>query len=487
MSLIKKLAGESVIYGLSSILPRILNILVSMTYITYRFPNHEEVGIYNILYAYTALLLTIFVFRLDTAYFRFASGKEGDDRVFSSALIPLCLSTVVLGSLVFAFAQPIATALGYEDSPQYIRWFSIIIACDVYSAMFYGRFRLEKRPLRFLAYRLLNVLLIIGFTLFLLEVAPRMMPSLITALGQVFTISREIDYTYVANVLASIIVMLAMIPEAIKTKWVYDHATFKKMIKYAYPLVIVGVAGTISQTFATPLQERWISDDLLYNREQAGIYGSVSKIAIFINLVIIAYNYAAEPFFFSNSTRTDAKSLYGKITYLFTICISVATVAIMAYLDLILLFIGESYRSGVAIVPYLLFSFIFLGLYYNFSIWYKLTDKTKIGAWISVSGMVIMVGLNYWLLPRYGYVASSWAVMACYAFMATMGYLTGQKYYPIEYPIGKMVLIIGAAFLSTLLLNYATSWIYGTLILFAYILAIFLWQGKAIAEMIRTK
>ena len=491
MSLIKKLAGDTVIYGISSILPRLLQFLVGMTYITYRFPNQENVGIYNILYAYAALILTILLFRMDTAFFRYGRDQESSQRVFFTALIPVLFLSVVTCALVVWNSDSIARAMSYEDSPQYLRWFSYITCFDAIAAMFYARFRLDNRPLRFLFYRIANVLFTIFLTLTFLEVLPRLWPEALNFVNKLFTISREIDYVFIANLIASFFVLMAMIPELRRVEFNFDKAIFKKLLNYSWPLVIVGLAGIISQSFSTPLQERWLSADINFNRGQAGIYGSVAKLALLLNLFIVAFNYAAEPFFFNNSDKKESKAVYGQVAFLFTIVICLVSLGIVAYLDLIQFVIGSSYRGGLPIVPHLLFAFIFLGLYYNVSIWFKLSDNTKIGALIALGGMSIMLLINSILLPKLGIIASAYAALSCFAFMTTVAWWTGQKYYPIPYPVRDILQYLGLTAILVFGLSYLRNhtelpiWIFGSLAIVVYLGVTYLKDGARLLEMIR--
>lgn len=491
MSMIKKLAGDTVIYGLSSILPRLLQFLVGMTYITYRFPDQENVGIYNILYAYTALILTVLLFRMDTAFFRYGKEKETSKKVFFTALLPVFIFAGLACSLVIYKSQSIADWMSYGDTPQYLRWFALIIGFDTISALFYARFRLDNRPIRFLVYRIANVLFTIGLTLSFLELMPRYWPSGLVYIQNVFSITREIDYVFIANLIASFFVLLSMIPELRNVEYKFDTRIFKKMLTYSWPLVIVGLAGIISQSFSTPLQERWISDNIVFNREQAGIYGSVAKLALLLNLFITAFNYAAEPFFFNNADKKESKALYGKIAYLFTIIICFVSIGLITYLDIVQYVIGSNFRSGLVIVPYLLFAFIFLGLYYNVSIWFKLSDNTKIGALIALGGMSIMVSINYMFLPTLGYVASAYAAMACFAFMLIAAWVSGQKYFPIYYPVRSILKYLLVTAVMVFGLSYLRNnsdlpiWALGSACILLYLALVFIQDGAKIKAILK--
>lgn len=473
MSLVKKLAGETVIYGLSSILPRLLQYLIGMTYLTYRFEDQQQVGIYTTLYAITAVVLTILLFRLDTAYFRFA-GKEDARSVFSTAFFSLLTTTVVICGLAVWQADWLTAQLESRDNPQYIRWFAMIIGFDTIAMLFYARFRYEQRPLRFLAFRLGNVFLYIMMVFLFLEILPRIAPSVMPMIAASLGVMRDIDYTFVANLFASIVILLLMLPQLTTVQLTFDWSLWRKMISYAWPLVVVGGAGVFTMSGAAPLQELYLSDDVIYNQEQVGIYGSAAKVALVLNLMIVAFNYAAEPFFFKHADDRNKGNLYGQIAHLFTIVICGAVIGVVAYLDLIKYVIGDEYRSALHVVPYLLFAFLLLGLYYNVSIWYKLSDKTLLGAAIAILGMVIMVGINVIYLPRIGVIASAYAVLACYSVMLVVGYLAGQHYYPIQYPVRRILRYIALTAVLTIGIStvrgadYPHVWLIGSIALVVY-------------------
>jgi O-antigen/teichoic acid export membrane protein len=261
--------------------------------------------------------------------------------------------------------------------------------------------------------------------------------------------------------------------------------------------VVVGLAAVINQLIALPLLENLLPGTLEENRAQAGIYSAAAKLAVLMNLFTQAFNYAAEPFFFSHATRTDARELYGRVAQAFALVGSVVFAGILLYLDLIKYFLGAHLREGLGVVPVLLLAYFFLGLYYNFSIWYKLADRTKIGAYISVGGMIITLLINFMLVPNplVGYYGAALAALACYGFMATASYFTGQRYYPIEYPIWKILAYIGTAiavYMISLALQPLTggslwlSLLINTVLMGAYLFGFYRLEGKAIRELIRS-
>ena len=434
MSFVKKLAGETVIYGMSSILPRIIHYLFFTIYITYKFEDTLQYGIYSELYAYATVILVLFLFRMDTAFFRFGSNKEDQEQIFSTALLPVIIIAILGTTLMYLNADFLSHVIQYEHGGNYVKWFAFILGFDAIAGMFYARFRLQGRPYRFLFYRVLNVVLTLVLVFLFLEVFPR--------LGiQIFDVQEEIDYVFIANLIASATVLFLMLPEMLKVKWKFDSALWKKMLWYSTPLVIVGIAGNINQVFAAPLQKYLLGGEARENLAVAGKYMGPAKIALLLNLFTVAFNYAAEPFFFNNVGKENSEKAYGQIIHAFTIVAGVAMVGIVCFQELVILMIGESYRGPQEIIPILLFAYLFLGLYYNVSIWYKLSDKTTYGAFISIGGAVITLAISFLFLNEYGYIVSAWASLACYTFMLVAGYVLGQVHHPIEYPVKKIIIL----------------------------------------------
>jgi len=454
MSLIKKLAGETAIYGMSHILSRILLFVVFTIYLTRRFDGDTtEYGIYTDMYSYATVILTILIFRMDTALFRF--GSKGDmQRVFNTGFFAVLGFSVIVLGLLLPFIDKLSDVLAYSESPHYIRWFAYILVLDAITALVFARLRLQSRPIRFMLYKLLNVGLTIILVLGFLEFLPKYAPTFFEQLSGFLPISRQIDFVFLANLIASAAVVLAMIPEFSSVRFTFDSQLFKKMAWYAMPLVIVGIAGNINQAFAAPIQKYFLGDNILENLANAGVYGAAAKLAILLNLFTTAFNYAAEPFFFKNSDHKDSKIIYGKVALAFTLVACFAVLALIFYIDIIILLLGESYRSGINVVPILLFAYVFLGLYYNVSIWYKLKDKTHIGAMISLVGVFVTILISIALLPSIGTIASAWAALGCYVVMVVIGYFIGQKYYPIDYPVKKILAYILLTIILSLVAQY---------------------------------
>jgi O-antigen/teichoic acid export membrane protein len=446
LSLLKKLAGETAIYGTSSILSRLLHYVILTPYFTRVFAQGEY-GIVSDLYTWAALLLVLFTYRMETAFFRFGSREEdgGLEKSFSTAAISLLTSTVVLVAVFILSAEAVADWLRYPDRPEYVVWFALIIGLDALTAIPFARLRLENRPLRFAVVKTLNIVINILFIFLFLEVGPWLIERGWSSLEGFYRWEDRVTYVFIANFLASGAVLLLLSPLLLKMQWVFDRALWRRMFVYAAPLIIVGVAGVINQLIGIPMIKELASDDLEYNIRMMGVYSAATKIAVLMNLFTQAFNYAAEPFFFKNVGRADKDEVYAQVGQAFALVGSLVFLGIMLYLEVIQYFLGRDFREGLGVVPLLLLAYIFLGLYYNFSIWFKLADRTAIGGWIATGGSVITLSLNFWLIPSYGYYGPGWAALACYLFMALASYWTGQKYYPIPYPMGRILTYILSA------------------------------------------
>jgi O-antigen/teichoic acid export membrane protein len=440
MSLLKKLAGETVLYGLSSILPRVLNFVIMTPYFTNGKMSTEEYGVFSDLYATLAMISIVITFRMETAFFRYGKDPNQADRAFTTASLLVAALTAIFLLLSLVFIQPIAIGLKYEGQAYLIAIVLGILSFEALSAVPFARLRFANRPLRFLFLKVLNVLFIIGFTLFFLDICPwlEQKPAWAWLQNLHFQGSPESD-AFLANLLASALTCIQLLPQFLRVKWQIDWALLRQMSLYAWPLVIAGVAGTVNQQIGTPLLK------YMSSMSQVGLFNGASKIAVLLNLFTTAFNYAAEPFFFRNADRGDARHLYGQVAQAFTLVCCVAIGGILLGLDLVVAarFVGPAFTEGFGIVPIMLLANLFLGLFYSFSIWYKLADRTHVGGTLAIVGSIISIGLNVWLIPKIGYYAPAWAALACYGYMAIASYWSGRKHYPIAYPIKRMAWYVG--------------------------------------------
>ena len=457
MSLIKKLAGETAIYGTSSILSRLLNYLILTPYLTRTFAE-AEYGVVSILYTYAAILMIAFTYRMETAFFRFGSKEGALNKAFSTASFSLFFSTLAFCILIWAGLQPLSEWLNFGEHPEYLLTVTGIIAMDALTAIPFARLRLENRPLWFAAAKTLHILINIGFIFLFLKVLPDLHKSGFEWAANFYRPENRIGDLFLANFLASGIILAILAPVYWRIKLVFDAALWRRMLLYAWPLIIVGFAAVINQLIALPLLENLLPGTLEENRAQTGIYSAAAKLAVLMNLFTQAFNYAAEPFFFRHAERDDSRQVYGQVGYAFAIVGSLVFLGISLYLDLVKFFLGPDLRGGLGVVPILLLAYLFLGLYYNFSIWYKLADRTRIGAWISLAGVGATLLINFILvpIPAIGYYGAAVAALACYFIMAMLSYRTGQKNYPIKYPVRRMrraIIIAVAIYLAAAMMT----------------------------------
>lgn len=492
MSLIKKLAKETAIYGISSILSKVVNYFFLAIYLT-RYMTTFEYGIYNDVYAMAAILIILFTYRMETAFFRFVTKGNNIETVFSTASISIIITTVIFVSTLIIFSGDIAALIEYPDKKEYIIYFAFIIGLDALSAIPFARLRLENRPIKFAVLKILNVIINVLLVFFFLNICPMLVEQGNTFVSSFYNDTLKLDFVFLSNFVASFVVFILLTPALLKSNRIFDRALLKQMLIYGWPLILVGIAGVINQSGAILVQKYFLSGDIVANLKVGGVYAASAKIAILMNLFTFAFNYAAEPFFFSHAERSDSKQIYAQVAQAFTMVSCFVFLGILLYLDLIQLIIGKNFRGGIEVVPILLMAYLFLGLYYNFSIWYKLTDRTIIGAYISVSAAAITLLINIVFLPQIGYMASAWAALACYIFMALAGYILGKKYYPIPYPIfrmfGYIVLSISLYFLSELIRANLDSnmWMIlgvNTIIMFTFLGVIYSLEKRMIQEII---
>ncbi len=444
MNRLKVLATETAIYGVSSILGRMLNWLLVPLYTQFLIPS--EYGIVTELYAYVAFLVILYTFGLETAYFRFSSKEAQDEKtVFNQAQSMLVISSVVISSLLILFSTPIVNYLEYPGRERYIVWFAIILAIDAISAIPFAKLRLQRKAKRFAFVKLTNIFVNIILNLFFLVFCTQMVKgetdSQLKDLILTFYNERYlVDYVFISNLIANALLLLLLGDIIFRTKVIFTKTLLRKMYYYSIPIMIMGLAGVTNEMLSRAVLKKWLPDGFYegYSNQAAlGIFGAVYKLSVFMTLAIQAFRYAAEPFFFSRSGDLDSKELFSKVMHWFIIFSSLILILISLNLDIIgkVFLRSPAYREGLYVVPVLLLANLFLGVYYNLSVWFKLTDKTYYGTFISISGAVITILLNYLLIPVIGYLGSALATLICYFFMSSVSYLLGRQHYRVPYQV----------------------------------------------------
>lgn len=461
MSLIKKLAGETAIYGTSSILTRLLNWVILTSFYTYYFTEQADFGIVNELFTYIAFLLILLTYRMETTFFRFGSEKGQLNISFSTASITVFGITAVIVTILFLNQTGIARLVKMSDHTNYLKWPFLILIFDALAAVPFARLRFDNRPIRFALLKIAAVLINLFLIFFFLVWCPQLIENGWSALSVWYNRFDPVEYIFLANLCASAVIFLALLPlyryiltfkkevaekildqtipaSVTPSKQIFDIALFRKMIKYATPLVIVGLAGIVNQLSGYPFLSWFGGETTEEGRRLAGIYSGGLRLAMIMTLFNQAFNYAVEPFFFKNADRKDADEIYAQVAQAFSLVGSIVYVGVMCFLEIIRILIGKNYREGLEVLPILLLAFFFLGLFYNFAAWYKLEDKTRYGGIIASGGAIITLIVSLTMIPKFGIYGPACAALACYLFMAAATYITGRKYRPIPYPIKRM-------------------------------------------------
>lgn len=435
MSGLKSLAKETAIYGVSSIVGRFLNYLLVPVYTIALPASSGGYGVVTNIYAWVALMLVLLTCGMETGFFRFANkGQDDPMRVYSTTLLSVSIGSVVFVVLGLLFLEPIAGWLEYGEHPWYIGMMMIVVAMDAIQSIPFAYLRYKKRPIKFAALKLLFIFLNIALNLFYYVVLK----------------GNDVGYAFLFNLVCTSVVMLCMIPELRGFTYVLDRELLKRMLRYSLPLVILGVAGILNQV-ADKIIFPFVYPDEAEATVQLGIYGAASKIAMIMAMFTQAFRFAYEPFVFGKSKEKDSREMYAQAMKFFIIFTLLAFLAVMFYLDILRHIIGRDYWDGLRVVPIVMAAEIFMGIYFNLSFWYKLIDETRWGAYFSLTGCTILILMNIFLIPKYGYIACAWAGFTGYGVAMLLSYFVGQKKYPIQYDlkaIGMYVFLAAVLYLA---------------------------------------
>ncbi len=443
MAGMKSLAKDTALYGMSSILGRLLNWLLVPLYVVK--VNNTEFGEVTQLYAWTALLLVFLTYGLETGFFRFSNSEDQNESrvVFTTCMTSLWATTSLFLGIIFLFLNPISSWLGFASSPEYIGIMATIIGIDVMSSLPFAQLRLEKRPLRFASIKLLFVFLNIGLNLFFLVLCPDIYESNSSWLSYVYSPDRSgVFYILLSNLIASSVMMLALFKQIFCVKYRLDKELYGKIIRYSMPLLVSGVAGIINQT-ADKILFPMLTADQATAKADLGIYGANFKFAVVMIMFIQAFRFAYEPFVFAGDRSLKNTSAYVKAMKYFVILglfIFLSVGLFIQFLPVIPIakdHIDPAYFSGLAVVPIVMLAEFFFGVFFNLSFWYKLTDRTHWGAIFSTMGCVLTIGLNVIFVPIYGYMACAWTAFTVYLIMMLASYYIGKKTMPIKYEVSN--------------------------------------------------
>jgi len=442
---IKRLAGQTAIYGLSSIVGRLLNFLLVPLYT--RLFDPPVYGVVNEFYTYIGFLLVFLTYGLETGYFRFTELAEHPKRTYNSLALPLLFTSSIFVLLVYLFLQPISSIIGYSKHPEYILYAALIVAIDAFVSLPFAKLRLQNKAIKFATIKVINIFLNIGLNLFFLVLCPYLVRHQLGWLvDSIYSPELGITYIFISNLLANVITLLLLIPDSYYRAGGFDFAIFKKVFNYSFPLLFTALALVINQTLDRVLLKYFVvvpagvinTQD--YIMAQVGIYSANYKLAILMSLFIQTFRYAADPFFFSIMKNSDSKKIYATVMNYFIIFCLLIFLAVMLYLDILKFYIDQDYHSGIVVVPVLMMALLFYGISFNLSLWYKFSNLTRYGAYIAFVGAVITIGLNLWLIPQVGYIGSAWASFFSYLVMMILSYIGCRKYYPIDYDLKRIAI-----------------------------------------------
>ncbi|MCQ2301276.1 MAG: lipopolysaccharide biosynthesis protein [Bacteroidales bacterium] len=432
-SKMSSLLGQTAIYGLSSIIGRFLNYLLVPLY-TYKIAAASGgYGVVTNLYGYTALLLVILTFGMETTFFRFAN-KDGvnPDKAFSTSGLAVGFVSLVFVILVSLFLHPIANALDYGSHPEYVEIMAIIVALDAFQAILFARLRYENKAIKFATLKLLFIFFNIGLNLFIFLVAPGLKESCPNLMGW-YNVDYQVGYIFIVNLICTAGITFGFIPEIKKLRFGIDKDLLKQMLRYTWPLLLLGLAGILNQ----------VADKICYRfivpgkegEVQLGIYGACVKIAMIMAMITQAFRYAYEPFVFGGKKDADSKEMQAQVMKYFVMFTLFAFLAVVAFMPLLKYIIKSDYWEGLVVVPIVMMAEIFMGIYFNLSFWYKLIDQTWWGAIFSAIGCGVLLAINFIFVPKYGYIACAWGGFAGYGVCMLLSYFVGQKKAPVPYDV----------------------------------------------------
>lgn len=453
---LKKLAGQTVVYGLGTMLPRFLNYFITPV-LTYNFLP-QQFAINSVIFAYISFLNVVFSYGMETAFFHFYNRREDKTQVINTSAVSLIISSLCLGVLLFLFTPFITKALstpGTTYQPEFVYWSILILVSEALCIIPFSTLRAENKSIKFSLFKLLNILVntsLILFYVFVCKADYEKNPD--SFFASLYRPEIGIGYVFLAGLIANCITLLTLAPFYKRISFTIDKDLLKEMLQYGWPILVLGIGGMINDTF-----DRIFIGWLIPDEDQAqialGIYGACYKIAILMTIFTTAFRFAAEPFFFSKAQDKNSKKLYAIVMKYYVVFCSFLFLATMMNISWIKYLIDEPYREGLFVVPILLIAYLFLGIVYNLSIWYKLTQQTKYGIVITFAGALVTLVVNIVFVPLYNYAACAWATLGAFLVMMVVSYRLGQKHFPVKYNLRAMGVYFALAFAL-----YMLSWSY---------------------------
>lgn len=475
----KRLVKETAVYGLSSMVGRFLNWMLVPVY-TRVLTDTGEFGIYTNLYAWVALLLIILTYGMETGFFRFINKKEESDpmRVYATTLFSLGITSGLFLLFTACFLSPLSNLLNYAGHPEYLAMMMSVVAVDAFCCIPFAYLRYKGRPFRFMSIKLLGIFLNIMLNIFFLIICPDLHQKAPETIDWFYIPGYGIGYAFIANVITSAVTFVVLIPDMLPGfRHKPDFALLKQMLRYSFPILILGIAGILNQT-ADKILYPWLFDDKEYANEQLGIYGACFKIAVVMVMFIQAFRYAYEPFVFARNKGNDSNKAYAEAMKYFIIFGLFIFLGVVFYLDWLRYFVAPPYYPGLAVVPIVMLGELFFGIYFNLSFWYKLNDQTRWGAYFSITGCVVTLAIILLFAPVYGFMACAWASFICNLLMMLLSYFIGQKKFPVSYDLKSafiyfaLTMVFYSAGMFTVIESEGLRLLYRTALLIVFLLLI---------------
>jgi len=494
LSTLKKFAGQTAVYGLSTIISRLLNSLLTPIYVNL-YPA-KIYGIFTTMYAMASMLNAVLSFGMETTFFRYINKYDDKKKVYSTTFFTILLISSLFLLLTSLFAHNVANWMHDDGSVAtlndyviFVKLFIWILVTDAIAVIPFARVRAEGRPGRYAVIKSINIIVTVLLNLFFLYGVPWAISN--GYIEASWFKPSWVGYVFVSNLIASLITLLLLLPELLKVTLTFDGLLFKQMLYYSFPMLIANLSFIVNEHSDKMFIEKLLGGD--FGKQEVGIYGAVCKLAIFLSIFINAFRLGAEPFFFSHAKNKNSGETYAVIMNYFVIAMSVIFVALVANIEILKYFIPGSneqkdlYWSGLKVVPVLLLGYVSLGIYMNLSIWYKLSDQTRYGLYISAIGAILTIILNIIFIPKYSYVASAWISLTAYASMMVLSYFLGQRNYPIPYNLNKNLAYLFTAIIIVFLSfnTFNRNLIAGNLLLAAFIAGTLFFERKEIKAIFR--
>ena len=484
MSGFKSLFKQTFIYGLATVLPRMLGFILVPLYTNPEVLSVEEYGRVSFIFAYFVLFNVVLAYGMETAFFRFFNKDESQEKVTSTSAISLVISSFALMGIAFLFRNQISTLINIDL--KYLNLVFIILLLDALVIIPFAWLRATAQPMRYAVIKIFNVAVNLGLNIFLLLYLKDLAKGN-SFFNSLYIEDYQISYIFISNVIASGLTLLVLLPFYAKLKLTFDGVLWKKMMRYALPVLIAGIAYSVNETFDRILLEYLLPDDVA--DQQIGMYSACYKLALFMTLFATAFRLGIEPYFFSHSKTENPQKNYAKILEYFVALGSIILLFVVVFADLLkpYIILSEAYYEAMWIVPFILLANFCLGIYHNLSVWYKITDRTKFGAYISIFGAIVTLVLNYVLIPIIGFKGSAIATLSAYAIMMLLSFYFGRKYYPVPYNLKKisLYLLVSILFSFVFFYNYRENYIIGIAMLIVFLGLVILLEKNQLKQILK--